>query len=79
MSNLYNHLFSILEDANQKLEEDSDDIYCDDCAYELDEEEHSEDCECSCHDGAGYFEYCAHKIAHYINLNYIPKEDTNHD
>lgn len=73
MSDLYNHLFSILENANQQLEEDNGDLYCEDCSYEIEEEEHDDECECSCHDGLGYFEYCANKIAQYINYNYTPK------
>lgn len=73
MSDLYNHIFSILENANQKIEDSDEDIYCEDCSYESDEHEHYDECECSCHDGLGYFEYCSNKITSYINKNYTPK------
>lgn len=63
---IYDEICSILSKGND-LDSD-DEIYCQDCE---DDDEHSMDyCECFCHDGSSYFEYCASKIADYIMSNY---------
>lgn len=64
---IYDQISSILSSAND-IDNSDDDEYCQDCE---DDDEHSSDyCECFCHDGSSYFEYCASKITEYIISNY---------